>query len=200
MKEDKRFGEILFVIAGPSGAGKGRIIRDLVKWNPALVRCRNWTNRPLRKDERDGEEYIYVTAGDLSAMREREEIVNGCVPQYGFLYAIRLTEIRRIWSDRRLPIVEANYNRIEQLKAKLSDVVTIFISVPSVAILEQRLRKRNRDGDEEIALRLEESTRMLGDISPSLVDYCVVNEDFVSCARVVRSIVVAELHRLRGSF
>lgn len=190
---------IVFVICGPSGVGKGSIIRKVLGNDNNQVRlCRNLTDRLPRVGEVEGEEYFFTNEISISELYNQRALIGGAIRQYGFLYAIRIGEIENIWESGYNVIVEANFERIKQIREHFKNVVVIFIAPPSISVLIDRLNQRNRDtNSEEKALRISESQQMLKDVNPQIVDYYIVNVDLQDSSNKVQMIIQAEYSRLR---
>lgn len=188
---------MIFAICGPSGVGKGTLIRNLVEQENRVIFCRNWTNRPVRNKETDEYEYYFTDSGTILSLREQDDLIGGDIKQYGFLYGIRISEIEGILMGGHSVLVEANLDRIRQLRERFEEVIAIFIAPPSITALAERLHHRKRESEEEIALRLSESIEMIYAVNAYLIDYYVVNADIQSCLNNVRAIVDAEHHRLQ---
>ena len=147
---------ILF--SAPSGCGKTTIIRELLKRFDCFEFSISATSRAPREGERDGVDYYYLSREEfLSRVRqglflEWEEVFTGVC--YGTLKS----EIDRIWDNGHVIIFDVDVKGGMNIKKYFGpDALAIFVKPPSMKVLEQRLRNRGTEKEEDIALRLARS-------------------------------------------
>lgn len=174
------------MITGPSGAGKGTLIRELVARRPDLERAISATTRPRRPGEQDGREYWFLTEEDFDRRVAAGEFLEYVVYVSGQRYGTLVSEPERIIAAGRSCILELETQGAKAVEAVRPDTVSIFISAPSFAELERRLRERATESAGEIGERLALARRQIDEAED--FDYVVVNDD------VERA--VAELERL----
>ncbi|NLG11216.1 MAG: guanylate kinase [Coriobacteriaceae bacterium] len=143
----------LFIISGPSGAGKGTLVVRILKELNNVWLSVSATTRDPRPDEVDGIHYFFVSDQRFDQLIEQNGLlewasVHGC--RYGTL---RDEVIRRLESGIDV-ILEIDPQGAFQVKEKLSDAILIFVMPPSMAELERRLRIRGTESCEQIAARL----------------------------------------------
>ncbi len=189
---------ILFILCGPSGVGKGTLIKKLLESDTRVVRCPCWTTRPLRSGEVDSLEYHYTNLGNFIELQKQGDLIGGSVELLGYMYGVRISEIEKIWKYGQSVLVESNFTGIKQLREHFRNVAAIFIAPPSLAVLAERLNSRKRENQKEISLRFSQAQQMLSKVNPSLVDYYIVNDDIQSCLYTLQSIIHSEYHRLRS--
>ena len=187
--------DLLFVVCGPSGTGKGTLIQSLLRNETRVIRCPSWTTRPIRFGERNGIDYHFTDSNNFLNLLQEDDMVGA--EQFGFLYGVRTSEIKQIWQDEHSALVESNLENLKLLRKCFDDVVSIFISPPSINILSERLYQRGREEKEEIVLRLRQADQMINSVFKSSIDYYIVNDDFQTCLNTLKSIVDAEFSRLR---
>jgi guanylate kinase len=180
----------VFVVTGPSGAGKGTLIRALLERIPELEVAISATTRPQRPGEVDGREYWFLSDEEFSRR----------VAEGGFLewveyvsrkrYGTLRSEIDRIAANGRVCVLELELQGALHVQADAPSACTIFISA-DVAELERRLRERATEStgeiDDRIALarhQLEQAYRFR---------YMVRNDDVVRATEVLAAIVEREL-------
>jgi guanylate kinase len=180
----------VFVVTGPSGAGKGTLIRALVERIPELEVAVSATTRPIRPGEENGREYWFLTEDEFT----RREAEGGFLEWVEYVsrwrYGTLRSEIDRIATSGRVCVLELELEGALRVQAESPSACTIFIAA-DVAELERRLRERATEStgeiDDRIALarhQLEQAHRFR---------YMVRNDDVVRAGEVLSAIVEREL-------
>jgi guanylate kinase len=143
----------VFVITGPSGVGKGTLIRALMERMPQLELSVSATTRHPRRGERDGVDYHFLTDAEFDG----RVLAGDFVEHAG--YAGRRYGTLREELDRRLergaPVVlEIEVQGARQIRETMPEAVQVFIAPPSEAALRERLERRGTDPAEEVEARL----------------------------------------------
>jgi len=164
------------VISAPSGAGKSTIVGALLAKFPQLAFSISACSRPPRGQEQNGVHYYFLQPEQFKqkieegAFFEWEEVYTGMY--YGTLQA----ELERIWSAGKVVVFDVDVIGGIKIKQKLQDAaLSIFIHPPSIAVLEERLRKRQTDSEEKIQLRIAKAAEEMS--HSSAFDHVVVNDD-----------------------
>ncbi len=180
----------MFVITGPSGAGKGTLIRALGERLPQLEVAISATTRPRRPGEADGREYWFLTdeefvrrAGD-GLFLEHVEYVSG--KRYGTLRS----ELDRIAANGRICVLELELEGAERVQDEVQGSVTIFVA-SDVEELERRLRERATESSGEIGERIALARRQLE--RAHRFRYLVRNDDVHRATEALVAIVGREL-------
>ena len=147
---------MLYIISGPSGAGKGTIVQGLLVRRPDIVLSVSYTTRPPRPTERDGEHYYFVSPTTFSLMRQRGDFVE-CAEVHGNYYGTSRRTIEEALASGRDVLLEIDVQGAAQVKRQMPHAVLIFIEPPSLAILEQRLRNRRTEQAEALSRRLADA-------------------------------------------
>ena len=152
---------ILFVLSGPSGAGKGTLRRRLFERVPDLAYSVSCTTRQPRPGETDGVDYRFLSEEDF-----RERISRGDFLEWArvhdHFYGTRAEDVREILDRGRDVVLEIDVQGALQVKRLIPEAVTLFIAPPSVEELERRLSRRNTEAPEERRLRLRNAREELG--------------------------------------
>ena len=147
---------MLYIISGPSGAGKGTIVQGLLVRRPDIVLSVSYTTRPPRPTERDGEHYHFVSPTTFRLMRQRGDFVE-CAEVHGNHYGTSRRTIEQALASGRDVLLEIDVQGAAQVKRQMPHAVLIFIEPPSLAILEQRLRNRRTEQAEALSRRLADA-------------------------------------------
>ena len=181
----------VIVVTGPSGAGKGTLIKALVERMPRLEVAVSATTRARRAGERDGREYWFLSEDEFSRRAVAGEFLEYVRYVSGQRYGTLRAEIGRITAEGKVCMLELETEGALMVKEEVAGAVTIFITAP-LAELERRLRERATESAGEIGERLELARRQLE--QQSLFDYVVENDDRERAARELMGIVNRELN------
>jgi guanylate kinase len=150
----------VLVVTGPSGAGKGTLIRELLERVPDLEVTVSATTRDRRPGEQDGREYWFLTPGEFLAKIEADEFLEHVEYVSGHRYGTLRSELARIRGDGHIPLLELETEGALRVKAEEEGAVTVFISAP-LDELERRLRERATESSGEIGERIARAARQL---------------------------------------
>lgn len=180
----------LFIISGPSGAGKTSLIKALLKEVRQLQFAVSHTTRKPRADEEDGKDYHFVDSNTFDRMvrgggfLEHAEV-------FGNWYGTSLTALETARQKSSGVILEIDWQGAGQVRQKFPDSCSIFILSPSVDMLNTRLTSRGKDSSDIIQLR---SRAAKTDIThQDEFDHQVVNGDFDEALLQLREIVESRL-------
>ncbi len=185
----------LFVVSAPSGAGKTSLCRALTEELENLRHSISYTTRAPRPGEIDGRDYHFVAVD-----RFREMIAAGDFAEWAEVHSNYYGTSRRVLDGMRAEgidvILDIDTQGAKQIKEKYHDRATfIFIMPPSLEILEERLRNRKSDHEDEIRKRMQRARDEMRDYT--LYDYIIVNRDFERALVEIRSVIIAERRRTR---
>ena len=180
----------VLVITGPSGAGKGTLIRTLVARLPVLEVAVSATTRPRRPGEEDGREYWFLDDAEFDRRIESGAFLEYVPYVSGKRYGTLASEIDRIADEGRVCVLELELEGALTVQEQVPGSVTIFISA-DVAELERRLRERATESTGEIGQRIELARWQLE--QAHRFRYMVQNDDVARAGAVLAAVVETEL-------
>ena len=164
----------VLVVTGPSGAGKGTLIRELVERVPGIEVTVSATTRERRRGEEDGREYWFLSDDEFLARVERGEFLEHVEFVSGHRYGTLRSELDRIAANGHVPLLELETEGALRVKREVPGAVTIFISA-RVDELERRLRERATESAGEIGERIELARKQLEQAGE--FDHVIENDD-----------------------
>jgi guanylate kinase len=166
-------GKPVFVVTGPSGAGKGTLIARVSPRFPELAVAVSATTRPQRPGEEDSAHYYFLTREDFDRRIDAGEFLEW-VDYVGHRYGTLLSEVDRIRAAGKAPLLELETEGALRVKRRVDGAVTIFVTAP-VEELERRLRERATESSGEIGNRIDKARRQLEQRDE--FDHVVENDD-----------------------
>ncbi|RRF99531.1 MAG: guanylate kinase [Coriobacteriaceae bacterium] len=163
----------LFVISGPSGAGKGTLVVQLRKEHPELGLAVSATTRSPRPGEVDGKDYYFLSEGEFKRRVAAGEFVEWAYV-HGHMYGTLVKEVERLLAQGKSLILEIDIQGALNVKKVWPDAVLIFIEPPSLEELERRLRGRGTEDEQSIELRLKNAKHEM--TLADDYDVCIVND------------------------
>ena len=180
----------LVVITGPSGVGKGTLIQALRRSMDDVALATSATTRKPRVGEVDGREYHFLSSEEFDRRVAAGKFLEWA--QYaGNRYGTLIDEIDSRADSARAVLLEIEVLGAEQIRAKVPDAILVFIAPPSPEVLEQRLRSRATDSEEQIELRLAQARREL--LAAGQFDTVIVNDDLEAASTQLVEEVVQRL-------
>lgn len=171
------FSGKLIIFSAPSGSGKTTIVKHLLAHNPNLGFSISACTRDKRgRNEVNGKDYYFLTPEDFKQKIDNNEFVEWEQVYVGAFYGTLKSEIDRIWSLGKHVLFDVDVKGGLSLKKHYgAKALSVFVKVPSLEILEQRLRSRGTDSEESISRRL---FKVKFEMSfESQFDTVLVNED-----------------------
>jgi guanylate kinase len=180
----------VFVITGPSGVGKGTLIRLLRERVPSLALSVSATTRAPRPGERHGVDYWFMTEDEFTDAVEHDQFVEWA--EYsGRRYGTLLTELDRHTNAGNPVVLEIEVQGARQVRESLPDAVQIFILPPSEEALRARLIGRGTDDAAEVDRRLAVAAEELA--AAAEFTHRVTNDDLPEAADELAAIVAGTL-------
>ena len=180
----------VFVITGPSGVGKGTLIRGLLERVPQLELSVSATTRDPRPGEQPGVDYHFLDAGEFERRAQAGDFVEHA-DYSGRRYGTLRSELERRLADGTPVVLEIEVQGARQVREAMPEAVLVFIAPPSTEALRARLVGRGTDAGEQIEERLRTAERELR-ARPEFA-HVVVNDRLEDATDELAAIVQSEL-------
>ncbi|MBF1999227.1 MAG: guanylate kinase [Synechococcales cyanobacterium C42_A2020_086] len=164
----------LIVLTGPSGVGKGTILRSLLKRHPELYLSTSVTTRSPRPGEVNGRDYIFVTRAEFERMVAQGELLEWA-EFAGNGYGTPRRPVEEQIRQGKWVVLEIELQGARQIRQTFPSAFRIFILPPSLRELEYRLRHRAQDSEEAIVRRLERAKTEVN--AADEFDIQIINDD-----------------------
>ena len=182
---------ILMAISGPSGVGKGTLVKALLARRKDLIESVSCTTRAPRKGERDGREYFFLKREEFLSRIEKGDFLE-YDEHFGNFYGTPKSFVKEALKEKSV-ILEIDVVGALNAKKAFPECVLVMIVPPSEEELKRRLKGRNSETDEEIERRL---SRMEYEFSKKdEYDYIVVNDALDSAESKLEEIIDKEKNR-----
>jgi guanylate kinase len=194
---------LLVLISAPSGGGKTTLCQQLLAARPDMTRAITSTTRALRPGEKDGVDYYFFDPTEFQARVQAGEFIEHATVfgrSYGILRSELVDKLRR----GRDVLLNVDVQGAATIRARAQAdpelnraLVTVFLTPPSIGILEERLRKRASDAPEEIQKRLGIARKEIAQWTT--FDYLLISTTIPEDLRRMLAIVEAEkMHAARA--
>ena len=183
----------LFIVSAPSGTGKTTLVERAVQCVPHLRMSRSYTSRPARLGEADGVDYNFISKDRFESMI-RDGAFLEWADVFGSYYGTCAADTEAALAAGDDVVLVIDVQGARQVRSRGMECVGIFVLPPSAAILEQRLRGRSKDSEEQIQRRLQVARREVDEYRH--YDYVVVNDEVEPAVDRLRGIIMAERARV----
>jgi guanylate kinase len=183
----------LFVLSGPSGVGKDAILERLLELVPNLVKSVSFTTRPKRLGEVEGKSYYFTDENTFKEMVEKGEFLEWAVV-HGYLYGTPKRIIEELVNKGIDVILKIDVQGGINVKKIYDKAILIFILPPNFEELKRRLISRETEDLRDLEIRLKNAPLEISKIS--YYDYAVINDNLEDAVDRVKSIIIAERHKL----
>lgn len=165
------------ILSAPSGSGKTSIVLRLLKSNPELAFSVSATTRPIRSEkEKDGVDYYFLTREAFDQKVQKQEFIEWEEVYQGTCYGTLRAEIERLWKAGKNVIFDVDVKGGLSLKKYFGDqALSVFVSVPSLDILRERLKSRGTESAESLDKRIGKAEFELG--FKNQFDVELINDD-----------------------
>lgn len=179
---------MLILFSGPSGVGKDAVLKVVLKKDKSLQKSISLTTREKRNDETDGKDYYFISSSKFEEMISNGEVLE--YTHYGInMYGTPKAPVDKWLSEGKTVILKIEVEGAKNIKEMYPDSVGIFLLPPSMEVLEQRLRNRGTETEEDIQRRLVIAR---DEIHKSVdYDYYVINDELETASDDVLTIIKA---------
>ena len=178
----------MIVITAPSGAGKTSITRHLMKVFPRLAFSISAATREPRSNEKNGEDYYFISEAEFKKKILEEEFVEWEMVYEGKYYGTLKSELRRMWNKEQIPVLDIDVQgTIHVQKEYPVNSLFIFIKPPSIEELQRRLESRGSEDKESLHARISKAAYELSFVNQ--FDHVIENKDFEIACREAERIV-----------
>ena len=184
---------LLFIVSAPSGTGKTTLVEHAVRCVPRLRISRSYTSRPARVGEQDGVDYNFISRERFEAMVQAAAFLEWA-DVFGSYYGTSAADTESVLASGDDLVLVIDVQGARQVRSRGIETVGIFVLPPSAAILEQRLRGRSKDTEEQIQRRLAVARREVGEYNR--YEYVVINDEVEPAVDRLRAIIMAERARV----
>jgi len=184
----------MFIVSAPSGAGKTTLCQELSKIVPGLKHSVSYTTRLPRKGEVEDVHYTFISKKKFKAMIQRGEFAEWSMV-HGNLYGTSKKRLDMIARDGYDIILDIDTKGAAQMRRRFKDAVYIFILPPSPGVLEERLRSRMSESDEEIKRRINRAQEEIANYRD--YDYVIINNEFEKALRELEGIIITERLKIK---
>ena len=185
---------LIFVVSAPAGTGKTTLVDKLTEEFPSVVRNVSCTTRAPRPNEQDGKDYFFF---DKKAFEDK--IAKGDFLEhatvFGEYYGTSGEFIEKQTALGKNVVLVIDTQGALQLQKKMKDAIFIFISPPTLSTLKERLQKRQTENAQSMEERLAFAKHELEMVDH--YDYHIVNDSLDIAYNVLKSIFIAEEHKVR---
>ena len=164
------------IVSAPSGAGKTTIVHRLMAEIPELAFSISACSRSARPMEQEGKDYYFLGVEGFKKAIENQEFIEWEEVYTDHYYGTLRREVQRLWDEGKVVIFDVDVVGGLNLKSLFKEhALSVFIKPPSVEILEKRLRARETESEERIALRIKKASWELSQADS--FDVCILNDE-----------------------
>ncbi len=180
---------LLFVISGPSGVGKGTVIKKIREIDPNIYLSVSCTTRAPRHYETHAQDYYFISEDEFYKAAQHGEFFEHAIVFGGTGYGTLKSELEKRKQGHDV-FLEIDVQGAMKAREEVPELVSIFVAPPSAKDLENRLRGRKSDSEESIAKRLKTAIEEINRAHE--YDYIVINDDVDECAEEILGIINTE--------
>lgn len=184
---------LVFILSAPAGTGKTTLVRMLEEEFSCLTASISYTTRPIRPKEEKGRDYHYISVEEFQKKIKNQDFLE-YAEVFGHYYGTskEFVETERMRGKHVILVIDTQGK--EQVMRSLR-AVSIFISPPNLSVLKERLTNRKTDTEAVIENRLRIAEKEMKQIP--FYDYHIVNDQLEVAYAALRSVLIAEEHRVK---
>lgn len=184
---------LLFIVSAPAGTGKTTLVEMLTKEFPCVVRSISSTTRAKRPNEVDGVDYFFINEEEFKKKIDEGQFLEH-VTLFGDRYGTVKHQVEQQRAQGKHVFLVIDTQGALHLMGQVA-ATFIFILPPSFEELARRLQQRGTENYDSLAKRLHEAEREIA--TSTAYQYVIVNDRIETAYEVLKSIVIAEEHRIR---
>jgi guanylate kinase len=193
IKMDKKYNKLILITA-PSGAGKTSIVKYLMARFPQLAFSVSATTRKARDNEKDGEDYYFISEKEFREKIHHKEFLEWEMVYEGKYYGTLKSEIERIWALKKIPVLDIDVQGAIHVQQQYPvNTTAVFIQAPSSEELRKRLQGRGSETEESLQARVDKSSYEM--TFKNHFENVIVNKDFETACAEAENIVSAFLDK-----
>jgi len=178
----------LIIFSAPSGAGKTTIVKHLLESDLDLQFSISAASRPKRPNEIDGRDYYFISAEDFRRKIKNDEFLEWEEVYKDHFYGTLKSEVERILAQGKNVIFDVDVVGGMNIKKYYGDkALSVFVMPPSVTHLEQRLRGRSTESDENLKKRIEKAEHEMS--FKDKFDFVLINDDLKTALTEAEKVV-----------
>jgi guanylate kinase len=190
---EKKYNKLILITA-PSGAGKTSIVKYLMTKFPQLAFSVSATTRKARDNEKDGEDYYFISEKEFREKIHHKEFLEWEMVYEAKYYGTLKSEIERIWALQKVPVLDIDVQGAIHVQQQYPvNTIAVFIQAPSSDELKSRLRGRGSETEESLQARVDKSSYEM--TFKKHFENVIINKDFETACVEAENIVLAFLNK-----
>ena len=185
-----------FVLSGPSGSGKGTVLKEVLRKSDRIVYSVSATSRSPRAGEVDGINYYFKSREEFETLIKADAFIE-YTETYGNYYGTLKLEVEKAIENGKNIILEIDPVGARNVRAHYPDAVLMFLVAPDLEVLSSRLSGRGSESAETFKIRHDAALSEME--NATLYDYVVVNDFVERAADDILAIIRAENLRTKNS-
>jgi guanylate kinase len=180
---------LIFIISAPSGTGKTTLVREVIQQLPGLQFSVSFTTRLPRPNEKEGEDYHFVSHSVFQKMVEKNEFLEWA-EVLGNRYGTPRPDLKKLKSEGIDFILDIDTQGAKKVMKEIDQPVLIYLLPPSLKVLRERLINRGVDSLEMVKFRLSNARRDMEEAYG--YHYVIINDSIEDAIEKLKSIIIAE--------
>lgn len=181
-------GGKVIIFSAPSGSGKTTLVNHLLSKYPNLAFSISACTRAPRKGETHGKDYYFLEPEDFKNRIKAGEFVEWEEVYNNSFYGTLIAEVQRIWDDGKVVLFDVDVKGGVNLKKYFADqALAVFVKVPTMEVLEERLKGRGSETPESLAARLDKAAYELE--FERLFDVSIINDELEQAKKEAEQLI-----------